>query len=112
MTAINHFKLFFPYQQTKRVRIKRGSGIFQDHGFGRWPTCAPPASEYEGEEYKHEAKDPDMEFIGRWCSSGEFWDCKADGYGHMKSSGDPGEYGNGSISVSKFDSVEILGDVE
>ena len=89
-----------------RVRIKEGASIFQDHHFGKWPNCCPPNSEYEGEEYQYVAKNPDMEFDGEW--NGRYWDCKSDGYGHLKSRGDTGAYGNGSIFVIGLDSVEIL----
>jgi len=87
-------------------RIKRGAGIFQDHHFGKWPNCCPPRSEYEGEEYKYEAKDPDMVFEVEW--TGRHWDCKADGYGMLRSRGEGGEYGNGSIFVSDPDGVELV----
>ena len=95
-----------PERLFRRVRIKEGSAIFQDRRFGKWPECCPPQSEYEGEEYQYRAKDPDMEFDGEW--DGTRWDCKADGYGHMKLHGDPGEYGNGSIFALGLDSVEVL----
>ncbi len=88
-------------------RIKRGAGILQDHHFGKWPNCCPPRSEYEGEEYKYEAKDPDMVFEVEW--KGRYWDCKADGYGMLRSRGEGGEYGNGSIFVSARDGVELVG---
>jgi len=88
-------------------RIKRGARIFQDHHFGKWPNCCPPRSEYEGEEYKYEAKDPDMLFKVEW--TGTHWDCKADGYGMLRSRGEGGEYGNGSIFVSALDGVELVG---
>lgn len=88
-------------------RIKRGAGIFQDHHFGKWPNCCPPKSEYEGEEYKYEAKDPDMVFEVEW--TGNHWDCKADGYGMLRVRGEAGEYGNGSIFVSSRDGVELVG---
>lgn len=90
----------------RQVRIKKGVRIFQDHRFMRWPQCLPPKKEYEGQEYRYEAKDPDMEFEGTW--NGRYWDCKADGYGHLRHKGDPGEYGNGSILVDGLDSVEIV----
>ena len=89
-----------------RGRIKTGAGIFQDHHFGKWPSCCPPRSEYEGEEYQYEAKDPDMVFDVRW--TGHHWECKADGYGMMRHRGEAGEYGNGSIFVSNPDGVELM----
>ena len=88
-------------------RIKRGAGIFQGHHFGKWPDCCPPRSEYEGEEYQYEAKDPDMVFDVKW--TGTHWDCKADGYGMLRARGEGGEYGNGSIFVSGCDGVELVG---
>ncbi len=86
--------------------IKIGASIFQDHHFGRWPACCPPKSEYEGETYKYEAKDPYMEFDVTW--TGHHWVCKADGYGMLNTKGEPVEYGNGSIFVTPFDGVEIV----
>ena len=88
-------------------RIKRGAGIFQDHHFGKWPDCCPPRSEYQGEEYQYEAKDPDMVFEVEW--TGNHWDCKADGYGMLRSHGEAGEYGNGSIFVRDRAGVELVG---
>lgn len=73
-----------------RGRIKRGSGIFQDHHFGKWPACCPPA------------KDPDMVFDVNW--TGRYWDCVADGYGVL----DGGKYGNGSIFVSDHAGIELV----
>jgi len=84
-------------------RIKRGTGIFHDHYFAKWPNCCPPRIEYDGEEYQHEAKDPDMVFEVEW--TGRYWDCKADGYGMH---GESGEYGNGSIFVNNRDGVELV----
>jgi hypothetical protein len=89
----------------RRGRIKVGTAIFQDHHFGKWPNCLPPKREYEGEEYQYCAKDPDMVFDVQW--NGHHWDCKADGYGYLRSRGDAGEYGNGSIFVCAFDGVEL-----
>lgn len=88
-------------------RIKRGAWIFQDHHLGEWPNCCPPRSEYEGEEYQYEAKDPDMLFEVEWA--GNHWNCKADGYGMLRSRGEDGEYGNGSIFVSDSAGVELVG---
>ena len=89
-----------------RGRIKEGAGIFQDHHFGRWPACCPPESEWVGSSNPYCAKDPDMLFDVEW--DGRCWVCKADGYGHLKSQGDPGEYGSGSIYVKAFDGVELV----
>lgn len=77
-----------------------------DHHFGKWPACCPPLSEYEGEEYEYIAKNPEMIFDVEW--NGKFWNCKADGYGYLKSKGDIGVYGNGSIFVTGFDYVEVI----
>ena len=49
-----------------------------------------------------------MVFEGVW--NGRYWNCKADGYGYLKSAGDLGEYGCGSIFVPDFDDVEVLDD--
>ena len=89
-----------------RGRIKEGAGIFQDHHFGRWPSCCPPKSEWEGDSNPYSAKDPDMLFDVEW--DGRCWVCKADGYGHLRSQGDSGEYGSGSIFVKAFDGVEVM----
>ena len=88
-----------------RGRIIVGTGIYQDQYFGIWPQCCPPRSEYEGEEYQYQAKDQEMVFDVVW--NGHYWDCRADGYGYRRSNGDNGEYGNGSIFVSKFDGVKL-----
>ena len=84
-------------------RIKRGAGIFQDHHFGKWPACLPPGCSTTG---KYEADDPDMVFDVEW--NGHHWDCKADGFGYLRSRGDDGEYGNGSIFVADRDGVELV----
>ena len=88
-------------------KIKIGAGIFQDHHFGKWPNCCPPAKEYKGEVYEYQARNPDMLFEVEW--TGGHWDCRADGYGHLSSNGDTGEYGNGSIFVKDRDGVDIVG---
>lgn len=87
-------------------RIKLGAPIFQDFHFGKWPNCLPPESEYEGEKYQYKAKDPDMVFEVEW--KGRYWDCKADGYGMLRSRGEGGEYGNGTIFVHEIDGVELV----
>jgi hypothetical protein len=79
------------------VTIKIGTGIFQDHAFGKWPQCKPPQAEYNvKEEYYHITKYPDAIFDAEW--RGNYWDCKRDGYG-----GRP--YGNGSIFVHDKEGV-------
>jgi hypothetical protein len=95
--------------KTMRVKIKKGAPLIQNNRAGIWPFCCPPDSEYAGEEYKYVAKNPDMEFEARW--TGQYWRCKANGYGSLKIYGDTGEYGNGSIFVYAFDGVEILQDL-
>jgi len=87
-------------------RIKRGAEVFHDRHFGTWPSCCPPLSEYDGQEYRHEARDTDMVFDVEW--SGRSWACKANGYGMLRSRGEDGEYGNGSIFVLDRDGVELL----
>lgn len=92
-----------------KVRIKRGTAIMQDHRFSNWPACVPPQHEYEGEDYRREAKDPDMIFDAQWM--GDYWDCFAHGYGVIESA-DRNAYGNGSIFVTGFDSVEVIEEAE
>jgi hypothetical protein len=77
-----------------RGRIKRGSGIFQDHQFSRWPVCLTQTG-------RGEAEDQDMLFNIEW--KGSYWECKAFGFGYE------GEgYGCGSIFVSNIDGVDII----
>lgn len=78
-------------------RIKIGAPVFQDHAFGRWPSCKAPGG-------GHEAADPSMLFDVEWHSKGGYWVCIADGFGRLDS---PGLYGNGSIFVTGHDQVEI-----
>lgn len=73
----------------------------QDHRVFTWPRCAPPQTEYEGEEYQHLAKDHDMVFDLRPFSNG--YECTAPGYGEL-----PGHYGNGSILTRSMECVEII----
>lgn len=73
-------------------RIKVGARITQDFGFGKWPATRSGAD-----------VDPDMEFDCAW--KGTFWDCRADGYGMLRSRGEVGEYGNGSIFVHEREGV-------
>jgi len=89
-----------------RGRIVKGAAISQDFHFGKWPQCCPPRSEYKDEEYQYLTKRPDMIFDVEW--NGRYWDCKADGYGHLRANGEIGEYGNGSIFVFAFDGVELI----
>ena len=89
-----------------RGRIKSETIVFHDHHFGIWPECCPPESEYKGEKYQYLAKNPEMFFDVEW--NGRWWDCKADGYGYLRSRGEDGEYGNGSIMVNDFDGVELV----
>ena len=95
------------YAELKVIcRIKKGAPIFQDYRQGNWPKCLPPDKEYKGEPYQRQAKNPDMLFEAGW--NGRYWNCTADGYGHLKFYGDDGEYGNGSIFVYGFSSVDIV----
>lgn len=73
-------------------RIKVGAFITQDFGGRRWPATKSGAD-----------VDPDMEFDCEW--KGSFWDCRADGYGMLRSRGEAGEYGNGSIFVHEREGV-------
>lgn len=75
-----------------QVRIKHGASIFQDFQSRTWPQIT---------------ENPDIEFTAEW--NGRYWDCRADGYGHLTSRGDTGDYGNGSILVHGYDNVEIIG---
>jgi len=84
--------------------IKVGASIFQDHHYGKWPSCLPP-----GSPCRYEADDPYMVFDIEWRDTGPgYWECKADGFGHMKSKGDSGSYGNGSIFVSGRVNVVVV----
>lgn len=87
-------------------RIKLGTRIFQDHHFGKWPSCLPPRSEYCEGNYEYEAREPKMLFEMRW--TGNHWECKADGYGMLRSIGDVGEYGNGCIIVLDPNGIELV----
>lgn len=80
-----------------RVRINVGAYVGQDHAFGRWPYSRG------GEDI-----DPDMVFDAKW--DGRCWECRADGHGRKTWLGEPGEYGNGCIYVTKFDGVTMLDD--
>jgi hypothetical protein len=82
--------------------IKIGASIGQDFSYDRWPNCVPPRSEYEGEEYNYITKFPMAIFECEWNSQGNRWDCVRDGYGKS------GNYGNGSISVFGYYSVEPI----
>lgn len=83
-------------------RIKIGAEIYQDFSYGKWPDCKPPKSEYDGEDYQYTTKFPDRIFEVSWDESWNAWDCRADGYGSHT------DYGNGSISVHRRESVEII----
>ncbi len=77
-----------------QAKIKIGAEIMHDRSFGTWPNCCPPISEYAGEEYQYQAKNPDMLFDVEWkASGGGYWNCVAPGYGER------GNYGSGSIFV-------------
>ena len=83
-----------------KVRIKKGSKIFHDFLFGKWPQCRPPIEE---EQKENETKYPDAIFNAVWKE--HYWECWREGYG------DPNNYGNGSIFVyHPKDSVEIVDD--
>lgn len=76
-------------------RIKVGALISQDFASGHWPATR------SGDDV-----DPDMRFDVEW--TGTYWICKAPGYGYMRSQGEQGEYGNGSIFVHDKDGVELI----
>lgn len=83
-----------------KVRIKKGSPIFHDFAFGKWPACKPPSDEYDNGAYEYITKFPDAFFDAEW--TGKYWNCIRDGYGSKNN------YGNGSIFVYEKDGVEIL----
>ena len=89
------------------IRIKKGTSIFQDMTYSSWPECKPPQSEYKNDKWKRKTKFPNALFTA--IKKNGYWDCKRDGYGHLKSRGDLGEYGNGSIFVYNKDGVDIIG---
>ena len=107
---------------TQFVRIKLGSGIFQDHCWGSWPNCLPSVTEsLSQEQFKYTTRSPNRVFIGNFVDKGgKYWDCKARGYGFSITTNNvngviinekdfgSGQYGNGSMSVYGKDSVEIV----
>jgi len=86
----------------KKARIKVGAKIMHDFQTFRWPECKPPRCCPE--------VDPDMVFDVRQVQNGNllYWECSADGYGYLKSRGDNGEYGNGSIAVLSELGIELI----
>lgn len=82
-------------EETRRVRIKAGSTVAQDHHVSDWPRTKAG-----------DVTDPGMEFDAEW--NGTFWECRADGYGRRSWKGEVGRYGNGSIFAFGEDSVEVL----
>jgi hypothetical protein len=86
-------------QPVLRVRINRGALVSQDRGIGRWPATSAG-----------EATDPDMVFDAEW--SGRWWDCRADGFGRLRSRGETGGYGNGSIFVHSRDGVTVVDELQ
>ena len=99
------------------VRIKIGSPISQDRGFGKWPACCPPKEEGKG---LLETIFPERVFIATLETKGNdsfYWECMADGYGMLQSkhkhlSDQDFIYGNGSIYVTGKDAVEIVSEKE
>ena len=81
-------------RRVRRVRIKSGSLVSQDHGIGRWPATRAG-----------DPIDPGMEFDAEWNFN--HWECRADGYGRRSWKGEEGGYGNGSIFVHDRDGVEF-----
>jgi hypothetical protein len=93
--------------------INIGAPIFQDHSFGKWPNCLPPKSEHNGDpNFYQTTRYPDQIFDMKWNSkniedinkqkANGYWDCTAPGYGQY------GNYGNGSIFVTGYYSVQRL----
>jgi hypothetical protein len=78
-----------------KARIKVGALISQDFASGHWPATR------SGDDV-----DPDMKFSVEW--KGTYWDCKAPGYGYMRSRGEQGDYGNGSIFVHEKDGIVMV----
>ena len=84
-------------------RIKIGAKVLQDRGISAWPVCSPPQKEYPDGAYRYVAKNPNMVFDIR--KEGDFWICRADGYGMLRSKGEVGDYGNGAITVFKEEDI-------
>ena len=84
--------------QVRRVRIKVGAIVSQDHAFGRWPATRAGGD-----------VDPDMVFDAEYSGAG-YWECRADGHGRRSWMGEEGGYGNGSIYAFGDDAVTVLGD--
>lgn len=82
--------------ETFKCRIKRGTAIFHDHGFFRWPECKAPGGKWI-------ADDPDMEFDCSQFGQDNF-DLTAPGYGVL---GMKGQYGNGGICVKSLEGLII-----
>jgi len=83
-----------------RVRINRGALVSQDRAIGRWP-----------ETRAGENIDPDMVFDAEW-SGRWWWECRADGFGRLRSRGETGGYGNGSIFVHSHDGVTVVDELQ
>lgn len=73
-------------EPTFKARIKRGTAIFHDHGFFRWPD-----SKGDGKR----VADADMEFDCQH-DGGDSFSLTAPGYGIL---GMKDQYGNGSVGV-------------
>jgi len=69
-----------------RGTIKAGATVFQDFRVFKWP-----------EDLSDIVFDVNEEGTG--------YGCKADGYGHLRSQGDPGSYGNGRVFVPSKEDV-------
>lgn len=69
-----------------RAKIKIGTPIFHDHWCLRWPMVSGG-----------EATDPDKIFDVE--KEGQFYVCRADGFGRREWDGETGGYGSGSIIV-------------
>lgn len=76
-------------------RIKVGALVGQDHGYGRWPATKA------GEDV-----DPGMVFDIE--PMGQYFGCRADGFGRKTWQGECGGYGNGCITVFSKDDIEFL----
>lgn len=84
-----------------KARIKVGAKISQDFSFGEWPNCFPPKAEYEGEEYRYEAKNPFMIFDVVESNVNDSVELVTEGYGGK-------HYGSGSIHVLNKEDIIIV----
>ena len=102
-----------------KVKIKEGALVIHDFLYCQWPDCKPPRSEFsDGLPYQDRTLYPNAVFEGEWLDRDAlfddegmdreerrgYWNCIRPGYGEI------GQYGNGSIFVYDFNSVEQVFD--